>query len=332
MPWHIDFVRKACEAERYFKNKNDILYGKKRNEIENAIRNSDNRIPTNFFGLLVRQKAAYMFTYPPIIDTGSKNINDKIYKLLGDKYTKACKDLCINAANTGVGWLHVWRNKKDEFKYSVVDSKQIIPIWSSELMDELSAVFRTYIDMNDNGERFRVYEYWNDIDCFSFKKRENDEIDNLISFDIFKVMNNLTESVETTNVYKHKFNAVPFIPFFNNNEGTGDLDNVKALIDAYDKVFSGFLNDLEDIQEIIFILKGYNGTELDPFLNDLKKYKTIKLDGFDGSGLETLTISIPVEARKEMLSICRKAIFEQGQGVDPDQCQQLKQNVGIDPA
>lgn len=100
-----------------------------------------------------------------------------------------------------------------------------------------------------------------------------------------------------------------------------DLNDIKPLIDAYDKVFSGFLNDLEDIQEIIFVLTNYGGTDLEEFLHDLKKYKTVQLedDGGDGKGsLETLTISISIEAREKFLEITKKAIFEQGMGIDPD--------------
>ena len=53
------------------------------------------------------------------------------------------------------------------------------------------------------------------------------------------------------NEFKHDVGEVPFFPFFNNNIDTGDLDNIKPLIDVYCKVFSGFVNDLEDIQEVI---------------------------------------------------------------------------------
>ncbi|HEK4617271.1 TPA: phage portal protein, partial [Clostridioides difficile] len=109
-------------------------------------------------------------------------------------------------------------------------------------------------------------------------------------------------------------------PFFNNNIKTSDLDTVKSLIDTYDKVFSGFVNDLEDIQEIIFILTNYGGTDLKSFLEDMKKYKTVEVESNgmdDKSGLSTLTIDIPVEAREKLLMMTRKAIFEQGQGVDP---------------
>ena len=58
---------------------------------------------------------------------------------------------------------------------------------------------------------------------------------------------------------------------------------MKPLIDAYDKVFSGFLNDLKDTKEIIFVLTNYGGADLEEFLQDLKKYKAIKLDD-NGSG------------------------------------------------
>ena len=48
-----------------------------------------------------------------------------------------------------------------------------------------------------------------------------------------------------------------------------DLKNIKPLIDVYCKVFSGFVNDLEDIQEVIFVLTNYGGADLGQFLRDL---------------------------------------------------------------
>ena len=39
----------------------------------------------------------------------------------------------------------------------------------------------------------------------------------------------------------------------------------------------------------------------------------------DPASLSTLTIDIPVEAREKMLEITRKAIFDLGQGIDPQQ-------------
>ncbi len=323
---HMEFVRKAEEAKRYYENKNDILHNKKNHNDEynneNPMRNADNRISTNFYGLLVNQKAGYMFTAPPLFDVGNDKVNKDIVRFLGDRYAKICKDLCVNASNSGVGWLHIWKDKNDVLKYSAVDSTQIIPVWSDDLENDIEAVLRIYPCTDEKGDRFKVCQYWNKDEChaYSYQMPDTEEglYENLKEFDMFAVLNGTGEFAEYQNVLNHDFGEVPFIPFFNNNAAVNDLNNVKSLIDTYDKVFSGFIDDLEDIQEVIFVLSGYGGENKEEFLKELRKYKTVNIDSPEGGGLTTLNIEIPVEARKEMLTLCRKAIFEQGQGVDPD--------------
>lgn len=316
---HAKMITGSITAERYYRNKNDILYSKKNtDESENPLRSADNRVPRNFYGLLVNQKAAYMFTAPPLFDIGNEAANQTITDKLGDIYAKNCKSLCVNASNSGIAWIHYWQNGNNEFEYGVIDSKQIIPIWSTKLNKDLLAVLRVYKSTDDDGNIWDIYEYWTDKECWTYKKPTANSIDDgLVPYSLFMDFVDAGYSSEP-NQLTHKFGCVPFIPFSNNDIETSDLDNVKALIDTYDKVFSGFVNDLEDIQEIIFLLTGYDGTDLNGFLGDIKKYKTVKLNSVDEkSGLETLTIDIPVEAREKLLDMTRKAIFEQGQGVDP---------------
>ena len=68
MPGHSRFLVRVETADRYYRNKTDILLKppKEKNQEENPLRNADNRIPFNFHGLLVNQKASYMFTAPPL--------------------------------------------------------------------------------------------------------------------------------------------------------------------------------------------------------------------------------------------------------------------------
>ena len=139
IPGHENFISRVQTAERYYLNDNDILHIK-HSEDEKPLRNANNRIPSNFHGLLVDQKSAYMFTSPPLFDVGNKSANEKISNILGSRYTKICSRLAINASNAGVSWIHYWDN--DGFKYDVIDSKQVIPIWSDTLEHELTACFR----------------------------------------------------------------------------------------------------------------------------------------------------------------------------------------------
>ena len=322
---HAAFVTRAAVAERYYRNETDVLFrerSKNTDEADNPLRNADNRIPRNFHGLIVNQKASYAFTAPPLFDVGSTAstfairlyiTNKRITEALGDEYAKNCMELCVNAANTSIAWVHYWKSDNG-FEWAVVPSEQIIPVFDRNLKRRLIGAMRVYPDIDDaTGDIYTVYEYWTDTECQAFRRRTGDELELLTYYDMFMD----PESGDMVADYQHDFGEVPFIPFYNNNIHTDDLRNIKPLIDVYDKVYSGFINDLDDIQELIFVLSGYGGEDLNGFLSDLKKYKTIKVDGDEGGAVSTLNIEIPIEARNSVLEATRKAIFEQGQGFDP---------------
>lgn len=310
-------LKKAEVALRYYLGDNDIMYRKPKDKCDEPLRNADNRIAFNFHSLLVDQKASYMFTAPPLFDTKDDTLNEIVAATLGDGYAKKCKDLCVDASNAGVGWLHYWIDEKKGFCYGVIPSMQVRPVYSLRLEKELEAVLRTYRMVDDNGDEWQIYEIWNDKECQAYRKRA----EMFQPFDMFSYVN-LDGMAEPTNTFRHDFGAVPFIPFPNNNVCTGDLDKIKNLIDSYDKTYSGFVDDLEDIQQVVFVLTNYGGADLKQFLSDLKYYKTIQVESAgsdDKSGVSTLTIDIPVEARDKLLGITRKAIFDMGQGIDPQQ-------------
>ena len=317
-PGHATFVTRAAVAERYYRNETDILFrdkpkDKEKEESDNPLRNADNRIPRNFHGLIVNQKAAYAFTAPPLFDVGSTASNKRITEALGDEYAKNCMELCVNAANTSIGWVHYGQGDSG-FEWAVVPSEQIIPVFDRSLKRRLIGVMRVYPDIDDTtGDNYTVYEYWTDAECQAFRRRTGDELELLTYYDMFMD----PESGDMVADYRHDFGEVPFIPFYNNNIHTDDLRNIKPLIDVYDKVYSGFINDLDDIQELIFVLSGYGGQDLNEFLSDLKKYKAIKIESDEDGSVSTLNIEIPIEARNSVLEATRKAIFEQGQGFDP---------------
>lgn len=325
---HAAFVNNAAIAERYYRNDNDIHYRPDKEKAQeageataNPMRTADNKIALGFYRLLVQQKVAYMYTAPPVFDVGNDEANNIIVKELGDAYTKNVKKLGVNASNSGIGWVHYWKDKDGKFKWAPLPSEQVIPVWSPKLDHELLAVLRAYKEYDeDTGKPYEVYEYWNETECQAFRMEADDAGKNYLTHYPMFVVDpaNGTMSAE----YKHDMGRVPFIPFPNNEGMVNDLVNIKQLIDAYDKTYSGFMDDLEDIQQVVLVLTNYGGQDLKEFIHDLKYAKAIKIDSMgsgDNSGVSTLTIEIPVEAREKMLEITRKMIFTMGQGVDPEQ-------------
>lgn len=308
-----DRREKILTAKRYYDNENDIKkIGVVPSDSSDPIRNADNRISHNFHQLLVNEKAAYMFTYPVIFDlNNNRELNETIKELLGDDFESIAQDLCIESSNTGIAWLHYWiatktddTNKK--FEYAMVDTEQIIPVYSKTLKRKLVEVYRYYSSTDENNKDITIFEHWNNKEFTKYTLEGAPE-------------SSLRLRSEET--IKHEFKNVPFIEFANNRKCKSDLSKYKDLIDLYDKVMSGFANDLEDIQQIIYILENYGGTDLGEFLGDLKRYKTVMTEsgeGNSGGDLKTLQIDIPVEARKVVLEALKKQIYESGQGLQQD--------------
>lgn len=302
--------RRAGTASRYYLAQNDILFApKKEGEV---LRNADNRIPHSFYPLLVNQKAAYLFADPPIFSTGSDNGDTLLRRVLGQQFAKNCKSLCVRASNAGLAWIHYWRDGSGSFCYAVLDGDQVVGVYSDELNRRMTHAVRVYRRRQDEGEQI-VYEIWDDTQCEAFCHPAEAGIETALCEAML-----FGAGSGRTNRVRHPFGQPPFICFSNNEKQRTDLENIKSLIDIYDTTYSGFANDLQDIQEVILTLSGYGGTDLTQFMSDLKKYKVIKLDDpAGGAGVDTLSIEIPVQAREKMLEMTRRAIFEEGQGVDP---------------
>ncbi|APM41326.1 phage portal protein [Clostridium kluyveri] len=304
------------KTKSYYENKTDIEQCgvvPKNLESKDPLRNADNRISHNFHQILVDEKVAYMFTYPVLFDIDdNKDINDKVNEILDDDFGRKIKNLAIESSNCGLAWLHYWVDETDSsnkiFKYEKVNTEEVVPIYSNGLERILETVIRTYtcmepVEYKVEDEAFTYIEYWTNetMDRYKFQG------------------SSFSGSIIEEEKIVHSLGEVPFIEFANNSIKQSDLSRYKKQIDLYDKVKSGYANDLEDIQQIIYILENYGGEDLGEFLSDLKRYKAIKTES-DGSGggVKTLQIEIPVEARKIIIDILRKEIYEFGQGLQQD--------------
>ncbi|MFR8116893.1 MAG: phage portal protein [Clostridia bacterium] len=301
--------------KRYYENDNMI---KDRGILPfstDPMRNADNRVSHNFHQLITDEKTAYMFTNPVLFDVQDKKVNKEITEILGDDFKSESAYLCTNATNNKVAWLHYWiddENKK--FEYATVETEQCLPQFDGKLKKKLIGFYRYYQiveeDYTGRNKEYVIFESWDNKHCEKYKFRGN------------LTGTGLTYLPEDYEEFEHELEEVPFIEFKNNRNMISDLKKYKDLIDIHDKVMSGYANDLEDIQQLIYILENYGGEDLKEFLGDLKRFKTVKTetgaDGRTSGGLKTLQIEIPVEARNSILEILKKQIYESGQALQQD--------------
>ena len=284
----------------------------------------NNRIPHNWHKLLVDQKVSYLVGTPMVINSTSgqdardEEYNNLITEYTGEDWDDVVNELVKHAANKGVEWLQPYINEEGEFKFINIPGEQCIPIYDTSRQENLEIMLRYYtIDYNGNS-RIRA-EWWTSEDVTYYIEGENGQFEvetiNVEGQRIEKKEGHFTVTNTTTGLIQwQSWGRVPFIAFKNNSECVSDLKFYKELIDLFDIVNSDMANDLEEIQKIITVLKGYAGTNLNEFMNDLRYFKVVKVD--DTGGVEKLEQSIPIEAWKEFKEGLKEAIYTFGQGVN----------------
>ena len=320
-----EFLKRATEGDNYYRKKNDITRKKKKHD-KTGWREANNKIPSNFYQILVDQKASYMFSNPPTFDVGDERINQEITDVLGESFSDKLQNLSVFTSNMWRGSMFCWIDPEDgSFQYEVVDSRKVFLIQDQSLKKKDLGVYYTYNTIDENGDEWVIYEYCDYYNIYTYRKPSDGSIDQLEVYRPSHYRKNPPDG-QPDNVIAHDFpGQLPWIFTYNNTIGTTDLNSIKEMIDMYDSVLSGFFDDLEDIQQAIMLLYGHGGETLEEFRENLKMYKVLELDSYmddDGNThegrLETISFEIPVEARNTLLTMTRKRIFEDGQGIDPD--------------
>ena len=291
----------------YYNNKTDILnaekyyYDSEGNKHKDVTR-ANNRITHSFYPLLVKQKVGYLLGKPINFASEDITVNEYLKLVLGAKWNLTAQELLKNASNKGDEWLYIYIDREGNLNYTICPTEQIIPLYDNAFKTNLDGIIRYYTTQNLQRSETTHIEFWT---AQSVKYFEGG--DNGIQF--------INEAAHfTVNDKGYSFGALPFVQFKNNEEMTTDLSLIKDLIDAYDKLVSGLANDIDEIQDAIYVLKGYQGTDLTEFNNNLRYFKAIKVD--DEGGLDKIEVHIPIEAKNSHVKRLEDDIYRLGMGVD----------------
>jgi SPP1 family phage portal protein len=288
------------------------------------------KLPHPFHRNMVKDKVGYILANPVSFSSDDDKLAAFIVKALGHKLDDVMNEWVKGASNKGVEWLHPYISGQGKFCYLVIPAEQCIPVWENSYQDTLLYMIRYYVIQHVNSvsnETKNIYkvEFW-DSEKVTYYIQDDDTY----VYDVTEPINpryhwyswnTLTPEVQVGN----SWGRVPFIPLENNDEETTDLAPIKALIDDYDLNASDFSNNLADIQEFIWLLEGYDGTNLDEFMENIKRYKAVNV-GVGGS-VKRESGEIPKDARDSHLQRSKENIFAFGMGLDP-----TTDKLGSDPS
>ena len=315
------------QGERYYRSDNSkimarrkLMYARDPNTqadylVEDPYK-ANNKLPSGFFKILVDQKVQYSLGKALVVKEEPSGAD--IVKDLGRDFQTILKRIGKASAKKAIGWAQVYLDPLGAFKLKHMPSEQCIPAYSAADADVLEYMIRYYPvqAMLASGEVTTVkhVEIWDEKVVTRYQEHPDTKEYAQVGPATGHMTRTLSYAGQPAQETPEGWGAVPFIPLINNDEALYDLQDVKNYIDVYDFVVSDFANNLEDIQDVYWVLKGYNGENMDSFLSEVRKYKTLKVSEEGDAKAET--VDIPHEARNVMLETANDDIFKFGRGVD----------------
>lgn len=294
--------KKMLQGEAYYNQKNiEIMRREKKLRLAGKLVNdpweANHKLPSGYMRMLVNQKVAYSINPKMKLVSDTVDI-DRIYEDLGRRFDTKLKKYAKEASKTGRASFYPMIID-GKFEYKVLQSKQLI-------VDEEMQ----WAILFDDTKASLITKNANTV----FVKRDNEYF--IESEPLPNVLKKLTVNGVVIEQQADTWGKVPVTLSYNNDDKDTDLDPIKAFIDIYDIINSDFANNLDDFQDIYWILENFGGQNLEEFITQVKQYKAIKVG--EGGSARPETIQIPVEARKTMLDMTEDNIYKFGFGFNPN--------------
>lgn len=150
-------------------------------------------------------------------------------------------ELAKDTSIFGVAYELMYMDENADIRFKKIEAAKAIPIFDNTLEEDLLYFIR----------------YYDDFDILTDKKTTYIEVYSREWIRYYINDNGMKLTQERT----HAFKAVPINIYQNNQEEMGDYENVISLIDAYDKITSDSVNDMEYFADCYLALYGMSGTE-----------------------------------------------------------------------
>lgn len=225
----IEYCLKAYSKEfDRFETLTKYYYGG--NEIRNRVL-VDDSLPNNklvhcFAKYISNIATAYFMGRGVKYETEDEEYKNMIDEILLDNYSDSknfeeAKEMSIN----GVAYELLYINEEGKFKSQYFEADEIIPVYATSIGKFMIMAIRKYSENRIDGTSQDYAEVYTNTEIITFRygKKGWDEISRR----------------------NHLMSDVPIIIRRNNKERKGDFEDVKSLIDAYDRSQSDTMNDLD---------------------------------------------------------------------------------------
>jgi SPP1 family phage portal protein len=227
-------------------------------------------------------------------------------------------DLLTGAQVKGFEYMYAYKNGDERTCFQCADAMGVVEVREKDTDDGCAYVIYWYIDrIGKDGQKIKRIQVWDDKQVAYYCQIGDGGVVPDMSYKINPRPHILYRKVGDASTYFDGFGYIPFFRLDNCKKQFSALKPIKALIDDYDLMSCGLSNNIQDTAEALYVVKGYEGDNLDALRLNINSKKMIGV-GDDGD-VEIKTIDIPYQARETKLSLDEKSIYRFGMGFNSSQ-------------
>lgn len=303
-----ELYRNTLKAKAYFNGETDIQFRKKEYINENGVKvvdiyKANNTISTDIFKKIILQESSTLFAK-------GVNINPEIKANFSKMFDIKLQRLGIESSlgGTAYGYVTPTKNGLTLEYFSADEFVPIVDVFTGDLVAGIR-----FIQLDSNlPMKIELYE----IDGLTTFVTDGSQ--NIKILDEKRNYYTITESdALSKTVYERNYSILPVIPLYNGLSKKSRLNRaLKTKIDLLEIILSDFGNNLEDMQDVYWTIKNYDGQGLSEFIREMKQHKAIKV-GDDGD-VKSHTTDVPYQAREAAIKILKKQIFSDSMALDTE--------------
>ena len=317
--------RRAMEGRRYYEADHDIkdyriFFIDADGKLREDITKSNIKISHPFFRLLVDQQVQYMLSGKDgFVKSDIPELQTELdaYFNENESFVAELSDLLSGAVSKGFEYMYAYKDESNRTAFQTADSIGVVEVREKETNDGCAYMIFWYIErIGKDDQKIKRIQVWDDKQTWFYCQVDDGAIVLDESVDHNPRPHIIYKKDGDESTYYDDYGMIPFFRLDNGKKQFSGLKSIKALIDDYDLMNAGLSNNIQDTNEALYVVRGFQGDNLDELMVNIKAKKHIGVD--EDGGIDIKTVDIPVEARKIKMEVDEKNIFRFGQGVNTE--------------
>lgn len=281
---------------------------------------SNIRISHPFFKLLTDQQAQYMLSAKRGFvksDIPALQTELDAYFNENESFAAELYELLVGCISKGFEYMYAYKDENDRTAFQTADSIGVVEVREKETDDGCAYVIYWYIErIGKDNKKIKRIQVWDKSQTVFYSQEDDGQMELDKSIEINPRPHILYKKDGDTSTYYEDYGVIPFFRLDNGKKQTSGVKPIKDLIDDYDLMNAGLSNNIQDTNEALYVVRGFQGDNLDELMVNIKNKKNIGVD--EEGGVDIKTVDIPVEARKTKMEVDEKNIFRFGMGVNTE--------------